>query len=274
MINDDYGEGLTKIEKRRLAAIIFLMYKDLSRKELGKKVENFLNDKISKQDLTKFIKSLKDKEIVKTKTFDIEGKKGTQKCVFIPKDDYTLIKLIDYLYSINEVPLLLYVKRKLMYSKLLKEVDPKLITKTESYLNNVINQYVKTDFCFSNKEKQLILNVLQNSPSALHYVTKLYREDVVKTLDYQKIISNHISAEKFRKKLKDHFIFKLQACLGEDISQIGSYVPIEYTTSTKFLHVNEEELDQNYNYGVFSLQEIDGNMVKRIIRTRGKKKSL
>ncbi len=263
---------LKKGERRGLGVIYLLINEDLPQKDILKDIEKVIGEKIDTKTLSNVLRDLEIKEIIKKEPFKEKGKRGYQNLISIPKNHYTLKKLICYLYLMNDVPFLLLLKGTFIYSNYPRKlIDIDLVLEIESKLGIILNRYNSIDFSFKEDERQLIIKILQNSPSALHYAIKLYENDLVEIMDFKKLTKN-LSFVDFQKELKEHFIFKLQTYLGEDISKIGSYTPIEYTTSAIFLPIKKEELTK-YNKGVFISQEIERSKIKRTIIARKRMKA-
>lgn len=272
-----YYKGLKKGKRRQLGIIRLLIRKeDFPQKNIPKMIEKDIDEKINYKILSEEIKKLKLKEIIKTKPFYEEGRGPARNKVFIPKDYQTLVKLIGYLYSIKDIPFLLNLKKSLIHSKYIKDVvNQDFVLKIQSNLKELLKEkYGNVEFDFKKEEKCLILIILQNSPSALYYATNLYYEDLIEILDYNiwNLLENTENKSSFEEvignKLKERFIFNLQAYLGEDISKIGSNEPLEHITSTIFL---QNEIMEGYYYcDVHLSQVIKKDKVKNAIKTHSK----
>ncbi|MGB9937415.1 MAG: hypothetical protein ACPK7O_06815 [Methanobacterium sp.] len=279
MNKEIYFRGLKKGERRGLGVIWLLIEKDLPQQELLRGINGIIDEKIDDKTLSNTLKDLEKNEIIKKETIIKKGSWPPHNLVFIPKDYHTLVKIMGYLYSRNDAPFLLNLKRHFINSNYAKKViNFDLVKEIESKLENILqNKHSNIEFVFNEKEKQLILNILQSSPSALHYAINLSDEDLNKILDYKtwellkEVINKNVFEEMLSKelknKLKDRFMFNLQAYLSEDISKIGSPEPIEYITSIKFLQKEIDEKNYIYAPNINSSIIIEEDMIKNTLNT-------
>lgn len=272
MNKEIYFRGLKKGEIRELGVIYLLIERPYLQKEIQIKFEKIIGEKINDQTLSNTLKGLEKRKIIKREPIKKKGKGANPNLVSIPKNHYTLVNLINYLYSYGDIPLLLRIKTRFIYSRYSKDlIILPMVRKTELILENMLKRYGNIDFAFEDEERQLILKILQNSPSALHYTVNWNYKDLIGILDFKRSTLKSLDDNDLRSMLKDQFIFKLQTYLGEDILKMGSYDPIEYTISAEFLQVMENELAKNYTKCIHLLSpEIEGNIIKRTIRTRMK----
>ena len=288
MNKEFYFKGLGIEDRRRLGIINLLIDKELPQKIVLKEIKRVIDDELDDGKLNNALKPLRKMGIIKNRPF-IDKRNRLNNLLFIPKNHTTLQQLLEYLYSKDDAPFLLNLKRYFIHSKYAKNlINPDLVLKIQSELQDIF-QEKRIKFIFNEEEKQLILKILQNSPSALYYVTNLYYDNLSNMLDYKigeslkKVADKSLFDEIYSKgpknvkepknvfvelgnELKNDFIFNLLTYLSQDISKFGSPEPIEYTTSIKFL---QKELEENYIYvsNVHFSQVTEEDRVKNTIKT-------
>lgn len=275
-----FGLGLKKSQKRGLIIINSLLNRDLLQQDLKIILSRRLNENITDSKLSNILSELEELQIIKRKPLRKKGKGPNPNLVFIPPEYHTLTNLLEYIYSINDVIFNISLKRRFTRSKYaITIIGNELILKIQSMIENIFQEkYGDYNFVFSDEEKQIILKILQNSPSALLYITQNpYKKlidgsfsfsDRFKLNIYEKgpLYVDYETFLKIRKnRFKKSFIFNLQIRLSEDILKFGSKDSIEYTMTIKFL-----QNDRSYGLNVHLAQEIEEDTVKTKIKTREK----
>lgn len=268
---------LKKGQKRGLVVINSLLNRDLYQQDLKKILERLLNEDITDGILANILSDLEKLQIIKRRPVRKEGFGANPNLVFLPTEYHNLKNLLEYIYSINGSTFNIRLKRRFTRSKYAKKtIGNELILKIQTMIESIFQEKRGDyNFVFSDEEKQIILKILQNSPSALFYVTQnpyeeLFNKSTILFLSQKlNIYENgplYVDYDSFlkmkRDRFKKYFLFNLQIRLSEDLLKFGSKDPIEYTMSLKFLQKGNKGLNVRLSQG------IEDNMVKNRIKTQ------
>lgn len=240
---------LNKGERREIVALYKLLRHDILQKDLWKFISKQLKENLADGNIDHVLKPLEKKKIIKRKPFKKEGRGANPNLVFIPKNHFTLVNLLNEIYSLKKDLCTSMIKRSFIRSPFARGlINMELVLKILSEIESIIN-IENFNFVFNDEEKEFILKILRYSPSALRYSTSSCYDDFQKVLESKKwkklkeILDEDTYLERITEELKKQFIFNLQLHAGEDLSQgiANDLKPVEYKISIKFLP--EEEMD-------------------------------
>jgi hypothetical protein len=263
---------IKKEQKRRLYILKYLLD---GREHLQPSLFSSLNSskefdgEISEATLSGVLGNLDKEKIITRNPIKKEGKGANPNVIIINKDYETLVKLISEFSSPDIGVLADSFKSHFILSVYAQKlINKDCLLKIESNICDLVKAKISVkDFKFSIEECDIILNILQSSPSALYYATNNY-EVLEKILEdfrtYESILDD--LDEQGINIIKKKFILNLQLKLGDDIiiGIANLKKTVEYKISIKFTDINprskrlEQNIERNKVESIFTTNIGDG----------------
>lgn len=198
-------------------------------------IEQFKSDlgssdrKVSKEMLSKVLKSLRNDGIICRKIFEKEGR-GPDPYEYSLIDNFSALKRILDIFHDPKINKNFsnFLMSSFISSSYAKKMIPLLL---EGFIE-------KMNFSFNDSEKELVLNILLSSPRAVFFTLEIMK--------LPNIITSSLPAENETGDLVDRFLLELQLKLGEDMMHLvlpKSIKPFEYKITVSF---TEDQLERNY----------------------------